>query len=243
MNIYFSLKWWASRGCVRIRAMKKLILASNSPRRKELLALFGWPFEVIPADIDEGQHVNESPVHYVRRLACEKAQAIAGREQGLVIAADTIVVDEDELLGKPADPDDARRMLEQLRGRTHQVYTGIALIDTETGESVDNACQADVCRTDVPMRNYSDVEMEAYIASGDPLDKAGGYAIQHTGFHPVSALAGCYASVMGLPLCHLAAALRHLGFAFPADLPDRCQAMLDYECPVFEEILCRDSLD
>lgn len=218
--------------------MKNLILASNSPRRKELLALFGWPFEVIPADIDERQHVNEPPVHYVRRLACEKAQAIAGREPGLVVAADTIVVDGDELLGKPLDIDDARRMLKQLRGRTHQVYTGIALIDTETGESVD-----DVCRTDVPMRTYSDAEMEAYIASGDPLDKAGAYAIQHAGFHPVSGLTGCYASVMGLPLCHLAVALRHLGFEPPTALPDRCQATLDYGCPVFEAILSRGNQD
>ncbi len=223
--------------------MKNLILASNSPRRKELLALFGWPFAVIPADIDERQHPDEPPVHYVRRLACEKAQAIAEAEQGLIVAADTIVVDGDELLGKPLDADDARRMLKQLRGRTHQVYTGIALIDTEAGELRGDVCQAEVCRTDVPMRMYSDAEVEAYIASGDPLDKAGAYAIQHAGFHPVLGLAGCYASVMGLPLCHLAVALRQLGFEPPLALPDRCQATLDYGCPVFEAILGRESRD
>jgi MAF protein len=218
--------------------MKKLILASNSPRRKELLALVGWPFEVRPADIDERQRPDEPPVRYVRRLACEKAQAIAEREQGLVLAADTIVVDGDDLLGKPADPGDARRMLRQLRGRTHQVYTGIALIDTDTGASMD-----DVCRTDVPMRDYSDAEMDAYIASGDPLDKAGAYAIQHAGFHPVTGMTGCFASVMGLPLCHLSLALRCLGFDPPEALPERCQATLGYECPIYEEILSRTCPD
>ncbi len=198
--------------------MTKLILASNSPRRKELLALFGWPFEVLPADIDESQKSGEPPIDYVRRLACEKAQAIAATREGLILAADTIVVDGEELLGKPVDDADARRMLTQLRGRTHQVYTGIALIDTASGKSVDS-----VCRTDVPMRAYSDSEIEAYIQTGDPLDKAGAYAIQHSDFHPVEKLAGCYASVMGLPLCHLSVALRRFGWQAPADLPERCQ--------------------
>ena len=103
--------------------MTKLILASNSPRRKELLALFGWPFEVIPADIDESRKADEPAVDYVRRLAGEKAQAVAENHEGLILAADTIVVDGEELLGKPVDDADARRMLTQLRGRTHQVYT------------------------------------------------------------------------------------------------------------------------
>ncbi|MBG0786300.1 MAG: septum formation inhibitor Maf [Anaerolineaceae bacterium] len=208
------------------------MLASNSPRRKELLALFGWPFEVIPADIDESQKTGESAVAYVRRLAREKAQAIAATQEGLVLAADTIVVDGAELLGKPVDDADARRMLIQLRGRTHQVYTGIALIETASGVRVETVCQ-----TNVPMRNYSDTEIEAYIQTGDPLDKAGAYAIQHNGFHPVEKLEGCYASVMGLPLCHLTVALRRLGWQAPADLPERCQATLHYDCPVFKEIL------
>jgi MAF protein len=212
--------------------MTNFILASNSPRRKELLTLFGWPFEVIPADIDERRRAGEPPVDYVQRLACEKAQAIAAMHEGLILAADTIVVDGEELLGKPVDEADARRMLNQLRGRTHQVYTGIALIDTASGESLDR-----VCRTDVPMRNYTDAELAAYIQTGDPLDKAGAYAIQHGGFHPVENLQGCYASVMGLPLCHLLVALRRFGWEAPEDLPKRCQQTLHYQCPVFEEIL------
>ena len=212
--------------------MKRLILASNSPRRRELIALFGWPFVVIPADIDESRLVGESPLNYVQRLACEKAQAIAASETGLIVAADTIVADGDELLGKPVDDDDARRMLVQLRGRTHQVYTGIALIDTRSGRSIN-----DICRTDVPMRNYLDGEIKDYIATRDPMDKAGAYAIQHAGFHPVTGLTGCYASVMGLPLCHLMRGFLKLGYSPPEDLPESCQVLLKYRCPIFHEIL------
>ncbi len=214
--------------------MKKIILASNSPRRKQLLSLFGWPFTVEPADIDEGWHPGETPVDYVRRLACEKALVVADVPNALVIAADTIVVNGDELLGKPEDAQDARRMLHQLRGRTHQVYSGIALIDTLTDKSYN-----DVCCTDVPMRDYSDAEIEAYIETQDPMDKAGAYAIQHAGFHPVTALTGCFASVMGLPLCHLAVGFRRLGFDYLVDLPEQCQRTLDYDCPVFPGILER----
>ena len=214
--------------------MTNLILASNSPRRRELVSLFGWPFTVLPADIDESRLAEEPPIQYVRRLACEKAQAIADRQPGLVVAADTIVVDGDELLGKPIDEDDARRMLTQLRGRTHQVYTGIALMDAATGRTFD-----DVCQTDVPMRRYSDAAVDAYIATGDPLDKAGAYAIQHGGFHPVEGMAGCFASVMGLPLCHLMVGLRSLGVVPPMEVPARCQTYLHYDCPVSREILTR----
>lgn len=212
--------------------MKKLILASNSPRRKELFSLFGWPFEVVPADIDEARQLGEPPIDYVRRLACEKAEAVAERKKGLVIAADTIVADGDELLGKPADEDEARQMLKQLRARTHQVYTGVAIIDTDTGQSF-----VEVVQTDVLMRDYTDAEIEAYIASGDPMDKAGAYAIQHRGFSPVRSLDGCYASVMGLPICRLTVGLRQFGLEPPEDLFDRCQTFFGYECPVLGKVL------
>jgi len=212
--------------------MKNLILASNSPRRKDLFSLFDWPFEVVPADIDEARKTGEPPRAYVSRLACEKAEAVAKRENGLVIAADTIVADGDELLGKPADRSEARQMLKQLRGRTHQVYTGIAIIDTNTGQSFD-----EVIQTDVLMRDYTDAEIEAYIATGDPMDKAGAYAIQHPGFNPVQSLEGCYASVMGLPICRLTAGLQQFGLEPPEDLFDRCQNLLGYECPILEQVL------
>ncbi len=217
-------------------AMKpeQIILASNSPRRKQLLSLLGWSFDVIPADIDESQRPGEPPCTYVRRLACEKAQAVAGQDgfDGVVVAADTIVVDNvnDELLGKPADADEAKRMLRRLRGRVHHVYTGLALVDGV--RSLD-----DLCRTEVPMRHYTDAEIERYVASGDPMDKAGAYAIQHAGFRPVSNLSGCFASVMGFPLCHLKRALQQLGYQAADDLPKRCQAFLDYDCPVYQAIL------
>ncbi|MDY6867024.1 MAG: Maf family protein [Chloroflexota bacterium] len=216
--------------------MKKLILASNSPRRAELLSLLDWHFEVIPADINEDKQLGESPVDYVLRLARRKAQVVAALKDGLIIAADTIVVDDDEFLGKPVDEEDAHRMLTQLRGRVHQVFTGIALIDSHTGESFE-----DVCRTDVPMRDYSDADMESYIATGDPMDKAGGYAIQHLGFQPVEGLTGCFASVMGLPLCHLTVGLRTLGYDVPENLPERCQQLLDYDCPCFGTLLSERS--
>lgn len=211
--------------------MKNLILASTSPRRKALFSLFGFPFKIIPADIDESRQSGESPSDYVSRLAWEKAHEVAEAHEGLVLAADTIVADGDELLGKPADEAEARRMLEQLRGRTHQVFTGIVLLDTETGDAYD-----DICRTDVPMRNYSDAEIDAYIATGDPMDKAGAYAIQHAGFHPVEDLEGCYASVMGLPICLLIPGLKRFGFEIPKELPQRCETYLDYRCPTLSKI-------
>ena len=214
--------------------MDKIILASNSPRRKELFSLFELPFEVIPADIKEDELPDESPGKYVARLARSKADVIAADNENLVIAADTIVVDGDQLLGKPQDEADAFQMLTQLRGRTHQVYTGIAIIQSSNGQTYE-----DICRTDVPMRDYTDEEIRAYIKTGDPMDKAGAYAIQHAGFHPVEGLRGCYASVMGLPLCHLTVGLKRYDLDIPEDLPARCQAYLDYECPVFKEILSR----
>lgn len=213
----------------------KIILASNSPRRKDLFSLFGWPFIVLPADIDEARNPGETPSDYVSRLACEKAQKVASENVGLIIAADTIVADGDQLLGKPVDEVQARKMLEQLRGRVHQVYTGIALVDTETQESY-----SDVCRTDVLMRHYSDEEIKDYIATGDPMDKAGAYAIQHQGFKPVEDLSDCYASVMGLPICNLAVGLRKFGIHYPEDLPQRCQKLLDYECPNLSKMLNQD---
>lgn len=215
--------------------MCELILASNSPRRIELLVLLGLSFTVNPADIDEGLGVGETPPAYVRRLALGKAHNIAQDQPGLVIAADTIVVDGETLLGKPADPAEAHRMLQQLRGRDHQVFTAIAILAPHHGQSF-----SAVCVTDVPMRAYTDAEIDAYVSTGDPLDKAGAYGIQNAAFHPVEGLQGCFASVMGLPLCHLAVGLGTFGVDVTRGLPARCQAYLDYRCPVYDAIL--DSL-
>ena len=209
-----------------------ILLASNSPRRKELLALGGWPYRVQPADVDETPLAAELPGAYVLRLAESKARASAGEGTSqLVLAADTTVVDNGSLLGKPRHAAEAGEMLRRLRGRTHQVFTALAVLPA-SGERV----LTDLCVTDVPMRAYSDAEIEAYIASGDPLDKAGAYAIQHAGFHPVEALAGCYANVVGLPLCHLANMLFRQGLPVRADLPQVCQSALGYRCPVYQQI-------
>lgn len=211
-----------------------LVLASNSPRRKELIALGGWTFEVIVADVDESVLGNESPRGYVLRLAESKARTSAARAKTdqIVLAADTTVVADSSILGKPADPSEAKRMLSQLRGRVHQVYTGIAALRVRDG-----VIRTDFCVTDVPMRNYSDEEIETYVATGDPLDKAGAYAIQHPHFQPVAAMSGCYASVMGLPMCHVTRMLKELNFLPHADVPANCQSLLNYACPVFADIL------
>ena len=212
----------------------RIILASNSPRRKELLSLFGHEFSVQPADVDETPHENEFPGEYVSRLAEEKACVAGGSalKDVLVIAADTTVADGSMLLGKPEDESESRQMLEQLRSRTHQVYTGIAILDKNT-----NKVFTELSCTDVPMRDYTDNEIDDYIASGDPFDKAGGYAIQHSEFRPVNELSGCYANVMGLPLCHLSRTMIKLGIVTGNDIPALCQQTLDYDCDVYERVL------
>ncbi len=210
-----------------------LILASNSPRRKELLALGEWPFEVRPADVDESVLPNEAPRDYVSRVAFDKAQVVASEiNEGWVLAADTTVVLDGAILGKPHDADTARRMLKELRGHEHDVFTGLTIINAASGEQM-----SDLAASRVPMRNYSDAEMEAYIESGDPMDKAGAYAIQHKGFHPVEGMQQCFANVVGLPLCHLTRSLRKLMLNFEVDIPAACQAHLDYKCPIFDEVL------
>jgi len=211
-----------------------LILASNSPRRKQLLSLGGWPFKVAVADVDESQFNNEVPGDYVLRLAEAKARKSAenATSDSVVVAADTTVVDADEILGKPVDADDAIRMLKRLRGHTHQVYTGLALLRMEDGRTV-----TDLSVTDVPMREYSDEEIMAYVQTGDPLDKAGAYAIQHPDFHPVENLTGCFASVMGLPLCRLTFLLQQFDISPDSAVELRCQAEIQYDCPVADAIL------
>lgn len=211
-----------------------LVLASNSPRRRELLALGKWTFGITAADVDEEPRTGESPRDYVPRLATEKARQVGTSldEASLVLAADTTVVHEGRILGKPADIEEARGMLGALRGRSHQVFTAVALLRTEDG-----ALLTDLAATEVPMRNYSDAEMEAYIATPDPFDKAGSYAIQHAGFHPVEKMNGCFANVVGLPLCHLERSLRKWELTFETEIAAACQAHLGYDCPIFESVL------
>lgn len=216
----------------------ELILASNSPRRRQLLSLTGWKFKVQPADINEDLLPAEDPGGYVLRLAQGKARETARLMGGsaFILAADTTVVDADAILGKPADAAEAVSMLRGLRGHAHQVYTGLAVCRCSYADNL----VTDLCVTDVPMRNYPDEEMLAYVATGDPLDKAGGYAIQHPDFHPVENLGGCFASVMGLPLCHLARSMKKLGVEAQVDIPAACQSALEYDCPVWHKILMEE---
>ena len=143
----------------------EFILASNSPRRRELLGFTGSQYQVIPAEVDEDTQQGESAPEYVLRLAESKARAVGiYQNNGFIIAADTTVVDDGQILGKPIDDKDAHRMLTQLRGRTHKVYTALAVMDTDDG-----SLSTDLCLTEVPMRQYSDSEIKNYIDSGDPL--------------------------------------------------------------------------
>jgi len=216
-----------------VTSKPRLILASNSPRRRQLLALSDWEFDVIVADVDERQHTQgESPAAYVLRLAKTKARSIASHPDQIILAADTTVVDGSDILGKPQDNAEAFAMLTRLRGHTHQVYTGVALFRVS-----DALLLKELSVTDVPMRDYSDEEIHAYVATGDPLDKAGAYAIQHSSFQPVINLAGCYTSVMGLPMCHVVRMMHKMGLMFHADVPVQCQALLEYQCPVSQAIL------
>jgi septum formation protein len=212
------------------------ILASGSPRRRELLALTGWEAIVSPVEVDERPLTGESAQALARRLAMAKAQ-LAAREQkskAIILSADTMVAQGEHLLGKPSDAGEAERMLVALRGRSHHVVTALVLIDRSMEREV-----VEVCETMVPMRDYTEDEVAAYIASGEPFDKAGGYAIQDGSFHPVAleALHGCYANVMGLPLCHLVCAMRRLGCRAKVDIPAACEAYTGYECHVFNQIL------
>jgi MAF protein len=199
-----------------------LILASASPRRRELLTALKLPFRVVVADVDEQVLPREAPDALTMRLSQTKALTIAGRvaleagalstpadwaSEPIVLAADTVVALDGEILNKPDGAAEAAAMLASLRGRTHQVYTGIALA---VGVGI---AWCSVVRTQVTMRAYSDDELATYIASGSPFDKAGGYGIQDGDFRPVARIEGCYANVVGLPLCEVR---RALAAAMPA---------------------------
>ncbi|MDH4163030.1 MAG: Maf family protein [Nitrospirota bacterium] len=184
-----------------------IILASASPRRKELLKQVGIPYVVDPADVDESIRSGESPEVYAVRVALDKARVAARRAvKGIVLAADTIVVVDDSILGKPADAEDAARMLTQLSGREHEVITGVALINTDLGTE-----QTRAESTRVKFRNLTEQEVRSYVATGEPLDKAGSYAIQGKGALLVESITGCYFNVVGLPLSAVESMLQEHG--------------------------------
>ena len=206
----------------------RLVLASSSPRRRELIAALDLPIEVRSSNLREGPPRNgERPDEHVVRLSLEKAREVA-RSTGdaAVLGADTSVVVDGAVLGKPADEDEAVRMLRLLRGRDHEVITGVTVLQGASGRAVSSSRS-----THVALRKYSDREIEEYVLSGEPMDKAGAYAVQDPDFRPASHLEGCYLNAMGLPLCDVLTILHTLGM--PArvregwQLPDQC-----VDCPI-----------
>lgn len=174
----------------------QLILASGSPRRKELLSLFHIPFTVIPADVDETMDPAKAPCDEVARLSAKKARAVKREPDDVVIAADTIVVCEGKVLGKPKSEENAYAMLSLLSGRDHQVMTGCTVLRGEKCETFTEV-------TDLHFRTLSEREIRAYIASGEPMDKAGAYGIQGGAALFCRRMEGDYYNVMGLPVCRL----------------------------------------
>jgi septum formation protein len=176
--------------------LTSLVLASASPRRAEILRAVGWPFEAQPPDVDESLRPGESAPDYVQRLALTKAEAIAAtRLFGLVLGADTVVVADDVILGKPRDEEDARLMLRRLSGKWHEVLTGVALVCAE-----DKRCRVAYEQTHVRFGVMSEREIEGYVATGEPLDKAGAYAVQGGAALFIEAIDGDYWNVVGLPV-------------------------------------------
>lgn len=188
----------------------RLILASASPRRKELLALICPHYEIIPSEFDESGMPDElSPAEHVELSACEKARDVAEEiDRGLVIGADTVVAIDEHILGKPADKADAARMLRLLSSRTHQVYTGVCVIEVRDGKRTE---RREVERTDVRFRELTAPIIDRYVATGEPLDKAGAYAIQGYGSVLVRSIEGCFFNVVGLPVYRLSRVLEQFG--------------------------------
>lgn len=184
----------------------RLILASVSPRRIELLRLTGIDFEVMPSGIDEGFHREETPREHVLRLSEEKALAVARIHTDCwVLGADTIVVVAGEVLGKPASVDEAKKMLKKLSGREHEVFTGFSIVRQERGLLI-----REVVESRVLFREITDDEMDWYTGSDEPYDKAGAYAVQGMGALFIREIRGSYTNVMGLPLCEVVDALKRV---------------------------------
>ena len=174
---------------------EKLILASGSPRRAEILSAVGWPFEVVSSGIDETQKPGETPVAYVQRLALEKAEAVASkRPDGFILAADTTVVVDDQLLGQPEDDREAQRMLKLLSGKWHEVLTGVALI------RIGGKSSLGMETTRVRFAELSEREIDWYVSTGEPRGKAGAYAIQGKASLFVEEVSGDYFNIVGLPI-------------------------------------------
>ncbi|MFZ3122580.1 MAG: Maf family protein [Thermodesulfovibrionales bacterium] len=189
------------------RFMKKIVLASASPRRKEILALTGLRFSVEPSDYEETLDNAIKPHNLAKRLSLKKARAVAGKyRDALIIAADTFIVFKGKLSGKPHTSKEARKMLTMLNGKSHSVITGYTVLDTRTGKKITRSVE-----TKVWLKKMTAHEIDAYVATKEPLDKAGAYAIQGRGAVIVKKIEGDYLNVVGLPLFDLADSLKKFG--------------------------------
>ena len=207
---------------------KPIVLASSSPRRRQLFALLGLPFQAVDPQVDETALEGENPKSTALRLASAKAQEAAmSHPEAIIVAADTLVILGEKILGKPEDGDEAVAVLEGLRGKKHRVISAVIVLDAVTRDK-----REEVADTQVWMRDYSQEEIARYIERGEPFDKAGGYAIQDKEFRPVARLEGCYANVMGLPLCHLYRALKRVGVGPPTTPLEACTGFTGYDCQV-----------
>lgn len=184
-----------------------LVLASNSPRRSVLIKQIGLPFEVIGTSVEEEYRPSETPRDHVQRLALEKAERVAFlRPHQWIIAADTIVLVDSEVLGKPRDRAEARRMLQTISGRKHRVMTAFCILNKSLGVR-----SLVVAETDVVIKDLSSLEIDAYLSTGEPMDKAGAYGAQGIGSFLIREIRGSYTNVVGLPTCELAEELLRLG--------------------------------
>jgi len=205
----------------------RIVLASSSPRRTELLADLGLDFEVMPSNVDEEVIIGETPREMVLRLSAAKAQVVADMlDEGYVIGADSTVVFEGRAIGKPIDAADARRMLRELSGTRHHVTTGVTVIDVPSGRRL-----TDSMTGDIQLRELSDEEIETSVATGTPMDKAGAYAIQDAELLPGKLEAGCHTNVVGLPLCRVTQMLAELGCPLPPEWTMPQQSQCQTDCP------------
>ena len=222
--------------------MTQFILASQSPRRQELLQICGYPFTVQVVPVNEASITLPDPILNCIQTAQLKANALvknikAGSLPGtIVIAADTIVAVDGQMLGKPENEKEAQKILSLLRSRRHEVHTGMSIIDLVSGHELHDSHTAEVL-----MRDYSDQEIATYIATGDPMDKAGAYAIQHHQFRPVSQLHGCFLGVMGLSICNLLQMLSKFKIPIIADMSTLQQAHQQFPCPIYDKIARKHS--
>lgn len=201
------------------------------------MATLPYPCTILVPDVDEDLYLDRDPATYVQHTAKQKAEAVAEQlpvsslDRVIVVAADTTVTLDGEILGKPTNEGEARVMLAKLSNRTHEVHTGLCLVD------VASRCERlSVHTAAVTMRNYSPAEIDQYVATGDPMDKAGAYAIQHSVFRPVARLEGCYLAVMGLSICELVYQLAQFDFPVRFDKVSLTDAHQGYACPALNRI-------